>query len=254
MKSAAIVALALTVAVDLPGCARSDQAASTMTVAAAASLRDLLERTAPLFEAAHPGTHLAFSFEASSTLSRQIESGGEYQVFLSADRDNVDRVASLTEARATTAILSNTLVLVGREGLTAKVASPADLKSTAGRIALAGAKVPVGRYARAYLTEKHLLQELEPRIVTADDVRMSLAMVEAGSTDFAFVYLTDARSAQRCRLLWTAAREDDPGIVYVGTLITSFKTRLAEDYLHWLRGAEFLEVAQRMGFLPPPGE
>ena len=69
-----------------------------LCVAAAASLRELCESTRGAFAAAHGGAKLSFSFEASSTLSRQIEEGGAFGAFLSADAANVDRIAPRLQA------------------------------------------------------------------------------------------------------------------------------------------------------------
>jgi molybdate transport system substrate-binding protein len=252
MKPSTVLASVLIVAMGLC-CAQKEATPTAITVAAAASLRDLLEQSAPKFEAAYPGTRLRFSFEASSTLARQIEAGGDYQVFLSADPDNVEKVRRQLDAASIAPFLSNTLALVAANAtLAEKVKSPEDLRSQTGKISLAGPKVPVGKYARAYLTKKGLLAELEPRIVTADDVRASLAMVEAGSTDFAFVYLTDAKIAKKSVLLWTAKGADDPGIVYVGGVVGQSPSPIATQYFAWVRSPEFLTLAEPFGFLPPP--
>src|SRR5262249_61985946 len=58
-------------------------APATLTVGAASSLKELCESTAAKFEAAHAGTRLRFSFDASSTLSRQVEAGGAFECLLS---------------------------------------------------------------------------------------------------------------------------------------------------------------------------
>src|SRR5262245_51017179 len=252
MKPSTVLALVLIGVMGLC-CAKEEEAPTTITIAAAASLRDLMEQSAPKFEAAHPGTKLRFSFEASSTLARQIEAGGDYQVFLSADPDNVEKVRKQLDAASIAPFLSNTLALVAANAtLAEKVKSPEDLRSQTGKISLAGPKVPVGKYARAYLTKKGLLAELEPRIVTAEDVRASLAMVEAGSTDFAFVYLTDAKIAKQSVLLWTAKGADDPGIGYVGAVVGQSPSPIATQYFAWVRSPEFLTLAEPSGFLPPP--
>jgi molybdate transport system substrate-binding protein len=250
MKKITIPFVAFCLAIGM-SCTKTESVPSTLSVAAAASLRDLLEQTAPRFEAAHPGTKLRFSFEASSTLSRQIEAGADFQVFLSADRDNVERIRTHVDSASIAPYLANTLVLVGSRDMSSTVKSPADLRSQPGKISLAGPQVPVGKYARIYLGKQHLLQDLEPKIVTADNVRASLAMVEAGSTDFAFVYSTDAKIAKKAVVLWIAKGEDDPGILYVGAVVTA-KAPLAAEYFEWVRGPEFQAQARQLGFLPPP--
>ena len=223
-----------------------------LTVAAAASLRELLEGTQASFSQAHDGAKLHISFESSATLSRQIEQGAPFDVFLSADAESVDRLGDSVVADTRRVFMSNGLALVGRSDLPAPVpAHPKDLVDTRLTIAMAGPAVPAGKYSRAYLTKHELLAALEPRVVTADSVKAALALVEAGTADCGFVYLTDARAAKSAKLLWTAPPEDDPGIAYVAAQVTASKAPLAQDFLDWLVGPEFQKAAQELGFLPP---
>ena len=227
-------------------------ATAELTVAAAASLRELLESTQAAFSQAHGGAQLQLSFDASSTLSRQIEQGAPYDVFLSADADSVDRLGASVKADTRRVVLSNRLALVGRSDLPAPVpAQPSDLAGGALTIAMAGPAVPAGKYTRAYLTKHELLAALEPRVVTADSVKAALALVEAGTADCGFVYVTDAHAAKNARLLWTAPPEGDPGIAYVAIQVAASTSALAPEFLEWIRGAEFQKAAQALGFQPP---
>lgn len=226
-------------------------AASTkLTIAAASSLRDLLTAADEVFKAAHPGIEISVSYEASSTLSRQIEEGASFDAFLSADAANVDRLGSHVDATSRRVFLSNKLVMVGREGLSSPPATPEALAAGTWSVAMAGPAVPVGKYARAYLEKKGLLEAVEPRFATADNVRAALALVESATADVAFVYLTDAKVAKHAKLLWTAPAADDPGIAYVAAA-TAGSSALAHDYVTWLGSAEFLKQAEALGFLPP---
>jgi molybdate transport system substrate-binding protein len=221
-----------------------------LTIAAASSLRELLDAANASFEAAHPGADVAVSYEASSTLSRQIEEGAAFDAFLSADAGNVDRIAAHVDGASRRVFLSNKLVMVGREGLANPPADPAALATGTWSIAMAGPAVPVGKYARTYLDRKGLLKAVEPRFATADNVRAALALVESGTADVAFVYLTDAKVAKHARLLWTAPPQDDPGIAYVAAA-TGGSSPLAHAYVEWLLSPEFLKQAEALGFLPP---
>ncbi|HEX5010997.1 MAG TPA: molybdate ABC transporter substrate-binding protein [Planctomycetota bacterium] len=221
----------------------------TLTVAAAASLRDLLAATATDFATAH-GVMPSFSFEASSTLSRQIEEGGDFDAFLSADAANLDRLGDKLDAATRRVFLGNTLAMVGRKDLASPPADPAALAAGSWSIALAGPAVPAGKYARSYLEKKGLLTGLQPRITHADDVRAALALVEAGTVDTAFVYLTDARLARDSKLLWQAPPADDAGIQYVAAAVHGGHD-VGHAYVEWLGSDVFLKRAAALGFLRP---
>ena len=223
--------------------------AETLTVAAASSLRDLLTSTASDFAAAH-GVMPSFSFEASSTLSRQIEEGGDFDAFLSADAANLDRLGDKVDAATRRTFLGNTLAMVGRKDLASPPADPAALAAGTWSIALAGPAVPAGKYTRTYLEKHGLLTGVQSRITNADDVRAALALVEAATVDTAFVYLTDARMAKQSRLLWQAPRADEPGIAYVAAAVHG-RHDLGRVYVEWLGSEAFLKQADTLGFLRP---
>jgi molybdate transport system substrate-binding protein len=224
-------------------------ASTGLSIAAAASLRELLEGTQAAFSAAHGGATWTVSFDASSSLSRQIESGAPFDVFLSADATNVDRLGDHIDTQSRRIFLTNRLALVGRADLPAPLpADPAALAGTRLTLALAGPAVPAGKYARAYLEAHGLLAALDPRVVTADSVKAAMALVEAGTADCGIVYVTDARSAKSAKLLWTAPPEDDPGIAYVAARVRASTSPRADELLEWLGSAEFRTAAEGLGF------
>lgn len=223
-----------------------------LAVAAASSLRELVEATRAAFEASHPGAAVAASFDASSTLARQIDAGAAYDVFLSADAATVERVRSRAVPGSIAPFLSNLLVVVAREGLANPPGDAAALGAFEGRLALAGPAVPAGRYARAYLERKGLLGALLPRAVNADSVRAALALVESGAADLAIVYETDARVARRARRAYAVPEADDPGVVYVAcALAGAGDAAAAAAYLEFLESDAFRRAALDAGFRLP---
>jgi molybdate transport system substrate-binding protein len=240
-------ALAFLAFVVTAGCEKSPPPAP-LTIGAASSLKELCESTAARFEATHAGTKLKFSFDASSTLSRQIEAGGPFACLLSADAANVDRLAAKVDAATRVRFLSNRLVVVVRPDLPTKITSAESLKDLPGKLALGGEAVPVGKYARTYLTKKGLLDALQPKIVSADNVRAALALVEAGAADAAVVYATDAKVAKKAQLAFEVPAADDPGPEYVAAAVAGAPAP-ARDYVKWLLSADFQEAAARLGFV-----
>jgi molybdate transport system substrate-binding protein len=221
--------------------------AAHVLVAAASSLREVLLETAPAWEAAHPGLELGFSFDASSTLARQITEGARFDVFLSADSETMDRVRAQVDQATVTPFLRNKLALMAREGLERPASSPAALAAATGNVAMAGPEVPAGKYARTWLAKAGLLADLTPRIVTASSARAALRLVEAGEADYAFVFATEAGVAKTTRLVWTATDEAGTSVVYVAAAMAGAPAA-AGGYVTWLSGGAFAEAAEKMGF------
>lgn len=220
-------------------------------VGAAASLRDVLAAAEVAYEAEHPGA-ISFEFAASSAIARQIEAGARVDVFVSADRETMDRVAPMMDSRTIGPVLGNVLCMVVRPGLEAPPTDPRALAAFPGRIAVAGAAVPAGKHARALLRDLGILDTVAPKLVDADDVRAALALVEHGAADVGLVYATDGKSAKEATVAWTAADGEGPRVVYVVGAHRDAPAAAVE-FTQWLReSAEFRAIATKAGFLAVP--
>jgi len=94
-------------------CAAATAAAQDVTVFAAASLTNVFEDIAKAHRAKGGGP-VKFSFAASSTLAKQIESGASADIFASADEEWMNYLAErkLIEPATRSSHLGNTLVLI----------------------------------------------------------------------------------------------------------------------------------------------
>ncbi|NUN50616.1 MAG: ABC transporter substrate-binding protein, partial [Candidatus Brocadiae bacterium] len=97
----------------LAGCGDRAAGARPVRIAAASSLAHFLEQVKPGWEGAHPGEILEVSPGASSTLARQLFEGAEADVFLSADRDSLDRAGERVRRETRRILYANRLAAVG---------------------------------------------------------------------------------------------------------------------------------------------
>ena len=229
--------------------------AEEVMVAAAVSLREPLDAIAKRFEAGHRGAHVQVAFGASSALVAQAKAGAPFDVFLSADEQSLDALAEVGLLRAGTrrTLAGNRLVVVASPGLKTPIASAADLeRPDVRRIALAEKAVPVGHYAREWLARKGLLEKLEPRIVSLEHARATLAAVDSGNAEAGIVYATDARVARSARVAFTPPDGEQPPIVYGAALLTSGKAPgLAGELMSALYEPAARHDLVEAGFLPP---
>ncbi len=234
---------------------------ATIRVAAASSLRDVLETAAEVYSHSESeGAGMKFSFDASSTLARQIQEGAPFDVFLSADEGTMDRVADRIVPGTRRVFLSNRLALAGRAGWAPAPVTPGQLATdpalAGARLALPGAAVPAGRYWREWMTTHGVLAAIEPRCVVSDSVRAALALVEAGSVDAAFVYATDiASTSGRVTLLSELPATEGPAIAYVAAQLRDGDRDAASEadtFVRWLGGDDFRRLALAAGFSAPP--
>ena len=233
----------------LAGCVQEHPRRAELSVAGAASLRELLRTSEADFVAERGGdVALSFSFAASSTLARQIAAGAPFEVFVSADPLVLEHAGKRIDPAEARVVLSNRMALVARPGASLPD-GPGELVRLGGTIAVAAPSVPAGRYARELLAERGLLETLSPRLIRADHVRAALALVESGATDYGFVYATDAALARRARTAWICAPGEGPAITYVALAVGDTQaSALARAYLDFLAGDAFADRARSLGF------
>jgi len=188
-----------------PGTPSTAPLQGSITVFAAASLSDAFTEAGKAFEAANPGTKVAFSFGASSTLAVQINEGAPANVFASADGAQMKVVTSTGVAEAPVEFATNVPVVVVPAG-SKVVRSFQDLAKPGIKLILAAPAVPIGNYAREILAKASAGGAISPNFaaqVLANlksneaNVRSVLAKIQTGEGDAGIVYTTDAATAAK---------------------------------------------------------
>lgn len=239
------------------GAPPTPKARGTVTVFAAASTTDVMQRIGAAYEAAK-GVKVQFSFDSSSSLARQIRAGAPADVFLSADEKWMDDLASTGSINSGSRqdLLANRLVIVGTKGreltIRAERGSALPPPDRLRRFAMGDPEhVPAGRYGRESLDWLGWWAGVEGRLITAQDVRAALRLVEIGEADAGIVYSTDAQGSQRVRVLATLPEESHVPIRYPVALTKSANAD-APEFLAFLRSPEAVAVFERAGFTVLP--
>jgi molybdate transport system substrate-binding protein len=226
---------------------------SALTVFGAASLTNALQEVGDGFtrETSIP---IKFSFAASSTLARQIESGAPADVFVSADEDWMDylQTRQLIKAASRRDLLGNRLVLIAPADsrLQLKIAPGFSLAEALGKERLVTGDpdaVPVGRYAREALTKLDVWDSVADRLVRADSVRSALAFVDRGEAALGIVYETDALIDPGVRVVDVFPQNTHAPIAYPAALTTGANPN-AVKFLEYLRSPAAGIVFRHFGF------
>jgi molybdate transport system substrate-binding protein len=232
----------------------ADEKKPELLVFAAASLTSVLGELSTAWEASS-GVHVKTSYAASSVLARQIEAGGKADVFISADQEWMDYLQSraLIDKASRRNLVGNRLVLI------APADSKIELEIAPGfplAAALGGGRlstgdpdtVPVGRYARSALVSLGLWDEIQDRLVRADNVRSAMMFVSRGEAPLGIVYTTDALVDPKVRVVDTFPENTHAPITYPGA-VTKGSRGQAADFLVFLGGPQARETWRRFGFL-----
>ena len=190
-------------------------------VSAAASTKDVMESLAEQF--AKKSKHaIKVNPGSSNSLAGQIIAGAPADLYLSASQEWADKVNEAKLSSQQVKLLTNKLVLIVPKGNPAGIKEPKDLtKPAVKKIALAGEKVPAGKYADQTLTKLGLLDGLvkAKKIVRGQDVRTALAYVERGEAEAGIVYSTDLLAAKNVEQVHEFDTSLHDEIVYVLVLL-----------------------------------
>ncbi len=233
--------------------------ADDLLVFAAASLKPALDEIISTQEVRALGDVKA-SYAASSQLAHQIEAGAPAVLFISADEDWMDEVQSKNRIARDTRVdlLGNALVLVAPRDSPVKltIADRFDLAGALGKdghLALAEPNsVPAGKYAKSALARLGVWDSVQPRVVSADNVRAALNFVAKGEAPLGVVYRSDAVSETAVRVVDTFPAGSHAPIVYPAAVLSDHDTPAARRLLGLLREPAAQATFRRYGFDAPP--
>ncbi len=170
-------------------------AQAPLRVAAAADLEPVLPPILAQFRKA-TGVQAEATYQASATLTTQIQSGAPFDLFLSADTGFPKRLIEegMADGPALVIYAKGTLVLWTRKDSHLPPPSLDLLRDPVlKRVAVANPEsAPYGRAALAALISLKLYDTLKPRLVTAQNIAQAAQFVDSGNADAGLISLTSA--------------------------------------------------------------
>lgn len=228
------------------------EAPVTLTISAAASLKDALGEIKELYSKDKANVTLTYNFGASGSLQQQIEQGAPADIFISAGAKQMDALKkkSLLVDDTMKNLLQNEVVLiVPKDNSTIK-----DFNDLAGdavkKVALGEPKsVPAGQYAEETLTSLKILDKVKVKTTYGNDVKQVLAWVESGNADAGIVYATDAKISKNVKVVANAPDKSHSPVIYPEAVIKGSKNQeAAKAFLKYLSEDKAIKVFEKYGF------
>lgn len=226
--------------------------ADTLTVFAAASLKNAIDEIATTWKETG-GAPVAASYASSSTLAKQIEQGAPADIFISADQQWMDYLVQKRLVEAPQSLLGNRLALIAPKASATSIdIKPgfdlAGLLGT-GRLAVGDpSHVPAGLYAKEALQKLGVWGSVEPKLAPAADVRAALALVSRGEAPLGIVYETDAKIEPSVRILAIFPEGSHAPIVYPVAVVAASKNPDARKFVAYLSAPAAGAIFERYGF------
>lgn len=242
-----------------------------LTVFAAASMTETLNRIAEDYKTVEPNVSLTFSFASSGDLLSQIKEGADCDVFISAapkqmnaldgslkdDADkNPDDLDELLEGTRID-LLENKVVLAVPEGNPKNIVSFDKLADRLGAgegfLAIGNSDVPVGQYTRKIFVHYGLDEQslADAGVLTyGSNVKEVTTQVIEGAVDCGIIYATDAYSAGLESVDEATADMCGQVIYPAAVLRNSAHPDEAKAFLDYLTGEDAGRVFESVGFTP----
>lgn len=226
---------------------------TSLTIAAAASLKNAMTEIQALYLKEKPNCKLTFNFAASGTLQTQIEQGASVDVFFSAASSNMTalKTAGLLVDSTVKNLLGNDVVLIVPKDSTLSLSSFKDVTGSSVKSIGIGepSSVPAGKYAQDVFKYYDIWDTVKAKAVFGSPVTQILTWVETGNVDCGVVYSTDAAASSKVKVITTALDESHTPIVYPAAVIkASEHTIAATDFVNYMSSSAAKAVFIKYGF------
>ena len=254
-----LVACALVIVLLIfPGCRRQpsqtgQSEASEIVVAAAANLTDAFAEVGPRFTS-KTGVRVVFSFGATADLAKQIEHGAPFDVFAAADTEHVEQLElkGLLEPGSRALYTRGRLVMWLPPGSSLRAARIQDITAKAfERIAIAKADVaPYGRAAVESLRALGIWNQIEPRVIYAQNASQARQYTATGNAEVAFLPLALVKPGES--YLEVSEELHRPIDQALGIIKDSPKQAAARQFVDFLLSIEGQEILVKKGYRKLP--
>jgi molybdate transport system substrate-binding protein len=227
-------------------------------IAAAASLNFALTEAADRF-ARRDGERVEIVFGASGTLTRQIQDGAPFEMFLAADEEFPNQLSAAGLTRD-----AGEVYAIGVLALFAPRGSPLEvderLEGLARLLRAGGVRnfaianpdlAPYGRAAEAVLKKHGLWDELRPRLVLGNTIAQAAQFAASGNAVGGLVAYSLVRSELEKRGTYAVIPPADHPPLRQRMVLLKTAGPVAERFYRFMQQAEARAILQKHGFTVP---
>ncbi|MCY1635550.1 molybdate ABC transporter substrate-binding protein [Marinifilum sp. D737] len=234
-------------------CSNRKNRNNEVTLFAASSVTNVAEEIAGSFER-ETGIKVKLNIASSGILARQIESGADFDYYISANKSWMDYIDSLNLVEKATVknLATNRLVVIVPSG-NDKKPNRGEIENNfpnlfAGRLSIGDPKhVPAGKYAMQAIKFYGWEKDLTDRYLPAKNVRDALLMVEMGEAEMGIVYETDATKSKKVNIVYRFPLTACESIAYAGAAKKK-RSESLNSFLLYLQSEEVKSIWRTNGF------
>jgi molybdate transport system substrate-binding protein len=227
-----------------------------ITVAAAADLQFAFTEIAALFED-DTGVKVNLVFGSTGQLTQQIENGAPYDLTAAANQAYIDRLAAqdLVLPESVALYAQGHIVLAVNRQPGHKALGLQDLmQPEITRVAIANPEhAPYGVAAMQALQTAGLWEQIQPKLVLAENVRQALQYIQSGDAEAGIIALSVADVPE---IEWTLIDDEFHAPLNQALAVVTSSTHpdLAANFAAYINGEKGRPIMRRYGFILPGEE
>jgi len=233
-------------------CTSQPEKTSNIKVFCAASLLPVVTEIKAQWSKSH-GEKIVINAASSGILARQIENGAQCDIYISANKDWMNYLSkSLNLKTQPITIASNQLAVCAPmetvlDSLDINILLKQGLAS-ATNIAMADpGHVPLGKYTQQFFSYYAIDNNHLKNLIHTKDARSTLRLVELGEVSLGVVYLSDAITSKKVKVIAQVPSISHEKILYNSILISSNNSS-SQIFLNYLNSSENKNIWIENGF------
>lgn len=266
MKKLTALLLSALLLFSLAGCASSSDSSSsssseeleacTLTIQAAASLKNAMADVTEAFKKEQPNVELVFNYGGSGDLQKQIENatGSEFDFFISAAQKQMNALEEedLIVKDTREDFVENKLVLIAPKDSSDVTGIDSLTSDAVTQIAIGEpSSVPAGQYAEEAFGNLGITDAVSGKLVYGKDVTQVLTYVSQGEVQAGVVYQTDAISDDNVKIVEEFPADSYTKVVYpMAVLKMSAHQDAAKVFEEFLKTDTVKTIMEKYGFTP----
>lgn len=236
---------------------------TSITIFAAASLKDAFNETKARYEAQHKGVNIILNFDGSQALRAQIEQGAHADIFASASTSHMNALKDqgYMNNSTVTSFANNKLAIIVPKDNPAGIHNISDLAESGVKIVIGTKDVPVGDYTLQILGKisnnttygSDYYRKVMDNVVSQETtVNFVTSKVALGEADAGIVYVSDVPEEYKDKVsVITIPDEFNVIAVYpIGVLNGSGNPTMAEDFINYVKSPKGGQILSKYGFTP----
>ena len=236
---------------------------ATLTVIAAISLEGPFTELGQLFEAAHPGTKVLFTYPDSLQPGPALSANPQADVFASDSSNDMQAMQQSGQVAKDSGkfFAENKLVVIFPASNPGKILKLQDLAKPGLKLSLAGDSVPLGMYTLSFLSlasfdaafSKSFQTDVQNNVVSLEENSQAVVTrVAAGLVDAGICYLSDvpADLAANGGMLPIPDTLNVVALYSIAVLVNSQDSSMAQAFVDLVLTGAGQQVMMKYGFIP----